>query len=693
MNNKLKELSDLIVKKGIKTEVLDKIAEYFNVDGCTVVCVKDFGLRVVETSSFFKGKNIDISELYNLTEEENLLVYDAIRLGYAIVENYQDRKVFSPLWKNIGLQSALLFRLRSEFNAVLGLESFTKKKKFTQKDIEALSFLDDFISVALENGMFRSFLQDGILNLEIEKPECDSLNCLKKWVRNNLKKILDITKAKVVSLVFPKRNLYAFVDVGDKFTCVSFKKIKKVEGMLSYKMFKSELKGPVVFKYNLVKEDELEFFREIRKDFAVNSVLIIPIWDNGEIIATVGYGYVHDYMFSVYDINITTLLTKELLKFLDGIKEYRKLKSVISKNEEEIINNFIITIEMKDVYTKGHSQRVAFYARRIAEEIGLSPKQIERIYVAGLLHDIGKIGLPDSVLLKPASLSDIEFEIIKYHPVLSYEIVKRFKTLPDLKSIAEMVKHHHERCDGSGYPDGIDCSKLSIGAKILAIADVFDALTTSRPYRKAFSVDEAIQIMISEKWHFDENLLKKSINVLKDSFSKAIRMSQKSIIPKAFDEYKRKFNDVDYLTGLLKRDMFLKNIENLLALKKNFKIYLVDVKDMDFINLTHSTIFGDELLMKTAAVLSELNKYGALFLSRFGGDSFIFALPYSKKADNIDKTEDFLKNLSNKVLKRLKHIDKDFKLEFTIVSVDSSEGKTAIELIYILRKRKRALSV
>ncbi|WP_022670589.1 HD domain-containing phosphohydrolase [Hippea alviniae] len=692
MNNKIEELADLIVREGITSETLDKIADYFNVDGCTIICIKDFDLTLVESSSYFKENKIDIVELYNNTKEENLLLYEAIKKGYLVVNNYQDYKGFSSLWREIGLKSVLLFRLDAEFNAVLGLESFEKPRKFTSEDIKDIAFLSRFITVLVENKMFKDFLQQEILNLEVERPKCSDLSCLKSWVEGNLKKILDITKAKAVSLVFPKRNLYAFVDVSAQFSCVSFKKVEKVKSMLSYKMFERRLKGVAVFRYELSK-DRLKCFKNIKQDLSIDSILIIPIWDDGELIATVGYGYVHDYMFSVYDINITTLLTRQLLKFLDEIKEYHKLKNVISKNEEEIINSFIITIEMKDVYTKGHSQRVAFYSKRIAENLGLTSKQVERIYIAGLLHDIGKISLPDSVLLKPSSLSEIEFEIIKYHPVLSYEIVKRFKTLPDLKSIAEMVRHHHERCDGSGYPDGLDCSKLSKGAKILAIADVFDALTTSRPYRKAFSVDEAIQIMISEKWHFDENLLKESIDVLKKSFNDAMEMSQKSLIPEAFDEYKKKFSNVDYLTGLLKRDIFLKNVDNLLALKKNFKIYLVDVKDMDFINLTHSTVFGDELLMKTAAVLSELTKYGALFLSRFGGDSFIFALPYSKKVDNVSRVEGFLKGLSDEVSKRLNHLDKDFKVKFTIASVDSSEGKTPIELIYILRKRKRMLSI
>jgi len=151
------------------------------------------------------------------------------------------------------------------------------------------------------------------------------------------------------------------------------------------------------------------------------------------------------------------------------------------------------SLEERDEYTYGHSQKVAEISEKIARRLGYSEKHIERIKTAALLHDIGKIGIPDSVLRKTGKLSEEEFEEIKKHPVKGWEIlsgIKRFQ-----KKEALWVKHHHERMDGSGYPDGLSGEEIPIESRIIAVADVFDALTSDRPYRKAMGVGEALRVM------------------------------------------------------------------------------------------------------------------------------------------------------------------------------------------------------
>ena len=147
-------------------------------------------------------------------------------------------------------------------------------------------------------------------------------------------------------------------------------------------------------------------------------------------------------------------------------------------------------VDAKDAYTRGHSGRVSGYAGAIAGALGLPEADIARIRQAGLLHDVGKIGVPDAILLKPGALSDEEFAVIKEHPAIGEHILQG---LPFLAEILPAVRHHHERWDGHGYPDGLAGEAIPLDAAILAVADSFDAMTSSRTYRVALSVSEAIR--------------------------------------------------------------------------------------------------------------------------------------------------------------------------------------------------------
>lgn len=144
---------------------------------------------------------------------------------------------------------------------------------------------------------------------------------------------------------------------------------------------------------------------------------------------------------------------------------------------------FSKAIEAKDSYTSGHSKRVAEYAMEISRRMGFSEKEQRQIYYAGLLHDIGKIRVPDKIIRKRGSLSDMEFEYLKLHPVISYNIIKG---ISDSEEIEKAVKFHHEHYDGSGYPDGLKGESIPLWARILCVADIYDAMTSSRNFRPLF---------------------------------------------------------------------------------------------------------------------------------------------------------------------------------------------------------------
>jgi putative nucleotidyltransferase with HDIG domain len=156
----------------------------------------------------------------------------------------------------------------------------------------------------------------------------------------------------------------------------------------------------------------------------------------------------------------------------------------------ETIHALNDALEVKDSYTGGHASRVQEYAVKLAETKGMKKQQVELIRTAALLHDIGKIGIPDYILNKEGKLTQKEFEIIKEHPVMGARILSNVDSLKDISNI---IRHHHEKYDGTGYPDALRGDEIPLESSILAIADSFDAMTTDRPYKRAMLVREALE--------------------------------------------------------------------------------------------------------------------------------------------------------------------------------------------------------
>ncbi|MCK4964463.1 MAG: diguanylate cyclase, partial [Dehalococcoidia bacterium] len=164
--------------------------------------------------------------------------------------------------------------------------------------------------------------------------------------------------------------------------------------------------------------------------------------------------------------------------------------NVLSTATREQVYALAATVDARDPYTYGHSKRVAAIAEMIGKMVGLAEKELADLYAAALLHDIGKIGFPDSILRKPDKLTDNEWKIMKKHSADGAKIVGYAK---GLAAMVPLIRHHHERCDGTGYPDGLKREEIPLGAKIIGVADAYDAMTTSRPSRDARSHEEAIE--------------------------------------------------------------------------------------------------------------------------------------------------------------------------------------------------------
>ena len=153
------------------------------------------------------------------------------------------------------------------------------------------------------------------------------------------------------------------------------------------------------------------------------------------------------------------------------------------------------SIEGRDPYTGGHCERLSDYSSRLGERLGLPEDQVMALRRAGTVHDIGKVAVPDAILLKPGRLTEEEMNIMKTHPVVGEQICAPLKTF---RLVLPIIRHHHEKLDGTGYPDGLKGEEIPLTARILTIVDVYDALTTERPYRRALSTAEAFAIMEEE---------------------------------------------------------------------------------------------------------------------------------------------------------------------------------------------------
>lgn len=160
----------------------------------------------------------------------------------------------------------------------------------------------------------------------------------------------------------------------------------------------------------------------------------------------------------------------------------------------DTVRSLVGALEAKDPYTRGHSERVARYAAMIGSAMGLDKRIEERLEYAALLHDLGKLQLPATILTKPSSLSLEEFQAVRKHPAVGSDMVTR---VPPLKDLADFVRYHHERYDGNGYPDGVKGEDIPLVARILAVADAYDAMTTTRAYRPAMSQEDAIRELLA----------------------------------------------------------------------------------------------------------------------------------------------------------------------------------------------------
>jgi len=406
------------------------------------------------------------------------------------------------------------------------------------------------------------------------------------------------------------------------------------DGIVGLQHYKKEKFDIVITDLSMPNLNGLEMLKKIKEIHEDQAVLITSAHSESEyMIGAIKIG-IDGYVIKPFDFE---QLNKELYKIVEKLhkfaqnkrykenleemvkqktKELQEMLTYETQNYEQTIYSMIEMIEDRDTYTAGHAKRVAQYSKMIAEEMGYSEEDCTKIYQAGILHDIGKIATPDSVLLNPKKLNDIEYKLIQEHVEVGYKLLNH---IPMFQPLANIVRSHHERYDGTGYPKGLSGDEIDPLARIMMVADAFDAMTTNRIYKARKSLKKALkEIQDLQGIQFHPEVVAPAIRALQSiHIDKQISQLPKSILEQERFAYFYK----DTLSNVYNQNyldvVLMKNTH-----EKEFQfLNIFYLKNFSQFNKEESWKKGDELLKEFATILNEYFQDSLTF--RVFGDDFV----------------------------------------------------------------------
>ncbi|MDD5745996.1 MAG: GAF domain-containing protein [Candidatus Omnitrophica bacterium] len=487
-----------------------------------------------------KGINEKIARETRIKLGEGISGIVALRKKPLVIDNKTFFSIFGKKpRKNLKSSLSIPLHFSDKLIGVMNLNRVPGSEEFTEQDLEAISLFAMESSIAIHNAklyiaaeekiqhLFRFNVISCALNAALNQEKLlDVLNdCMRELFRFDIYTLLLIEENSYHLLLSSHNEL-------SKSTVAELKK--------NFAMVLSGLKKkPVTEKQIILStkklKDENPSAPALIQPRHIQEVINAPIITKGSTLGMLSVYSTRKHGFSQKDQQSLTTLANQAAVAIENTNLYKNLR----KTYFSTIKALAQAIEEKDVYTRGHSEMVSYYAVAIAQAMQLPLKLVEGIQIAGILHDIGKIGIPEKILTKPSGLTYQEYEIIKNHPLIGKRIlepvnffwgemaeattqdtssglatirnlsVKALRQLhgpleatidilrtTDLsEEIKTMIYHHHERNGGGGYPDGIKGDQIPIGSRILAVADTFEAMTADRPYRKAFPVKKALMLI------------------------------------------------------------------------------------------------------------------------------------------------------------------------------------------------------
>lgn len=309
-----------------------------------------------------------------------------------------------------------------------------------------------------------------------------------KTVLTNIMRASEIlTNAEVSSLLLydPEADeLFFEVATGEKGETVKQVRLKRGQGIAGHVLETGE---PILVD-DVSSDPRHSKVVDQQSGFVTRNLIAVPLRIDETIKGVLEVLNCRGKSFTQSDVDELMAISSLCAVAIDKAQTHQALQDLFW----DLVRAMVSMLDARNPYTRGHSERVTEFSISIAVELGLSEADCERIRLSGLLHDIGKVGIPDSILLKDGRLTDEEFKLMKLHPEIGYRILAPIK---QMRPYLDGVRYHHERLSGCGYPLGLKGDEIPLDARIIAVADVFDALTSDRPYREALAPQDAIEII------------------------------------------------------------------------------------------------------------------------------------------------------------------------------------------------------
>jgi len=499
--------------------IMDSVLRLMETDAGSILLLDKTGKRLI--FKIAKGVKADEVKKFDVAVGEGIAGWVAEHNEPLIVPNpLEDKRFKREIAEEIGYlpYNILCVPLRSKRKliGVIELINTLGREAFTIDDCELLLSISNQIAIVIENAsLFHDLIRrvsEKTVITEVARTVNSSLS-LDKVLETSMRLVTQIMRAEASSLMLldeEKKELVFKVALGKKGEEVKEIRIPVGCGIAGYVAERGE---PLIVP-DVTKDPRFFKAADEKSGFITRSIICVPLKIKDRLIGVceainrVGGTFEND------DIELFEAISLQIAIALENASLYKELEDLFIS----IVISLTATIDAKDPYTHGHSQRVMEYSLAIGKKMGLSDSEIKDLKLSALLHDIGKIGIDESILRKPAKLTDEEFKEVKKHPQTGAAIIEHIKKL---KSLSPSIKHHHERFEGGGYPDGLSKEGIPLFSRIIAVADTFDAMTSDRPYRKGLDPDIAIaEIERCKGTQFDERCADAFISSWKEGLIK-----------------------------------------------------------------------------------------------------------------------------------------------------------------------------
>ncbi|MEW6109606.1 MAG: HD domain-containing phosphohydrolase [Nitrospirota bacterium] len=416
---------------------------------------------------------------------------------------------------NIGCAVIVPILLRDRMaGAIYG--DYTTVKPIEQKEVELMKGLSDGLGIALQNSRLYRESLERLAEISRKMEIIATMNQIDRSILSTVEifEILDST-VKIINRVIPCERATILLLDGDVYKVLAEWGIGNLNSAaysakISHLNYIEETRSPMYIP-DLMEDKRPCAYHEDQKSIGIRSSLIIPLISKNSIIGILDLGSTYSERFTPEHITTAESIADQIAVGIENAKLYEDLENLLVST----IKSLASAIDAKSPWTKGHSERVTNYALAIGRKINLDEKNLEALKLGGLLHDIGKLGTYDVVLDKPGRLTDEEFALVKKHPGRGAEIIEPIKPL---RHLIPIIKYHHERIDGRGYPEGLKGDEIPLLTKILCVADSFDSMTADRPYRPAPGKEYAIsELKRCAGTQFDQKVVEAFLEVLEET--------------------------------------------------------------------------------------------------------------------------------------------------------------------------------